>query len=152
MSSQPKKRSTNSKQSLQHQATKSPNNSQSYLCSRQLQSPHNPSRQGKTPLLPMPPAPTRETVTPRPPPYYNMQHHYQQCIPGPFRAANNNQCPPLLPFPSYHHPMPGNQVQALTRPHPHAQGHLIPQVSTYLSILLPYPSPFVNILQYTHAA
>ena len=106
----------------------------------------------RTPLLPMAPAPTRKTVTPRPPLYYNRQHHYQQCISGPFRTANNNQCPPLLALPSYHQPMSGNQVPALTRPHPHPQGHLILQVSMYLPVLLSHPNHFVNILHYKHAA
>ena len=70
----------------------------------------------RKPLLPMPPAPTRETVIPRPPPYYNRQHHYQQCIPGPFRIANNNQCPPLLPFPLYQHPIQEASYQHLQDP------------------------------------
>ena len=62
----------------------------------------------KTCILPMPPTPTRETFIPRPPLYYNRQHHYQQCISGPFRTAQNNQCQPLLPFPLYQYPIAGN--------------------------------------------
>ena len=137
--------------------------------------PANPQLQPqcKTPLLPTPAAPARQfsgkSVIPGPSSHNNSQNHYKQFIPGPslhnkiqthykqfiprkHNAVTTNQQPPLQPTPSYNHFIPGYQVPTLPRPYPHVQGHLIPQVSTYLPVLLPYPSHLITSLQYKFAA
>ena len=103
----------------------------------------------KSPLLPTPPAPARQHIKstfPKPSPFNNNRFHQQPYIPGLHTARFNNQCPPLLPSPSYHH------QRFITRPYPHPQVHFTLQVSTYLPVLLPYPSHLITSLQYMYAA
>ena len=97
----------------------------------------------KAPLLPTPPTPARQhrnSTFPRPSPLNNNRFH-QQHFPRPFC----NQQLPLLPLPLH-------QIPPLPRAYQHAPGHLIPQASTYLPVLLPYPSHLITSLQYIHAA
>ena len=125
---------------LQHQVNKSPDNSHPYLHRRQLQSPHIPSKQENLFYQHHLHQPEKQllqdhhcTTTC----YTTTKNAFQDHLEQP----NYNQQPPLLPNPSYHHIMPGNQIPTLTRPHPHAQGQLIPQVSLYLPVFVTLSKP-----------